>query len=139
MTVSSVVRFVSGGERGIADGDLAYDIYMSLKHIDLDSALRRVAERPIKEAMREGKFDNLAGAGQPLELEPMPAEENARLTWWCLRILRNNDYTGGKGGPEEKGSRAGYGQRRAPFRCSAWLGARTCLLYGSVSPSLLDG
>ena len=66
---------------------------MSLKHIDLDSALRRMAERRIEEAMREGKFDNLAGAGQPLELEPMPAEENARLTWSCLRILRNNHYT----------------------------------------------
>ena len=46
--------------------------------------------------MREGKFDNLPGAGQPLELDPMPAEENARLTWWCLRILKNNDFT-----PEE--------------------------------------
>ena len=46
--------------------------------------------------MREGKFDNLAGAGQPLELEPMPAEENARLTWWCVRILKQNDFT-----PEE--------------------------------------
>jgi hypothetical protein len=46
--------------------------------------------------MREGKFDNLPGAGQPLELEPMPAEENARMTWWCLRILKQNDFT-----PEE--------------------------------------
>jgi hypothetical protein len=34
--------------------------------------------------------------GQPLNLEPMPAEENARLTWWTLRILKNNDFT-----PEE--------------------------------------
>jgi len=46
--------------------------------------------------MREGKFDNLPGAGRPLEPDPMPAEENARLTWWCLRILKNNDFT-----PEE--------------------------------------
>lgn len=41
--------------------------------------------------MRERKFDNLPGAGQPLELEPMPAGENARMTWWALKILRQND------------------------------------------------
>ncbi|MDQ3439400.1 MAG: DUF1992 domain-containing protein, partial [Planctomycetota bacterium] len=35
--------------------------------------------------MKEGKFDNLAGKGEPIELEPAPAEENARLTWWALR------------------------------------------------------
>jgi hypothetical protein len=29
-------------------------------------------------------------------LEPIPAEENARLTWWALHILKNNDFT-----PEE--------------------------------------
>src|SRR6476659_5862391 len=66
---------------------------MSLKHVDLESALRRLADRRIEEAMREGKFDNLAGAGKPLDLEPMPADENARLTWWALRILRQNDFT----------------------------------------------
>ncbi len=43
--------------------------------------------------MREGKFSNLPGAGKPLELEPMPAEENARMTWWMLRILHKNDFT----------------------------------------------
>jgi Domain of unknown function (DUF1992) len=69
---------------------------MSLKHIDLESALRRLAEKRIEDAMREGKFDNLAGAGKPLDLEPMPADENARMTWWMLRILKNNNFT-----PEE--------------------------------------
>ena len=69
---------------------------MSLKHVDMESAIRRIADRRIEEAMRDGKFDNLAGMGQPLELDPMPAEENARMTWWCLRILKNNDFT-----PEE--------------------------------------
>jgi hypothetical protein len=64
--------------------------------VDLENALRRLADRRIEEAMREGKFDNLPGRGQPLELEPMPAEENARMTWWCLRILKQNDFT-----PEE--------------------------------------
>jgi Domain of unknown function (DUF1992) len=66
---------------------------MSLKNIDVESALRRIADRRIEEAMREGKFDNLAGAGEPLNLEPMPAEENARMTWWMLRILHKNDFT----------------------------------------------
>ena len=69
---------------------------MSLKDVDLENAFRRLADRRIEEAMKEGKFDNLAGAGKPLDLEPMPAEENARLTWWTLRILKNADFT-----PEE--------------------------------------
>jgi hypothetical protein len=69
---------------------------MSLKHIDLESALRRLADKRIEEAMREGKFDNLAGAGKPLDLEPMPADENTRMTWWMIRILKGNDFT-----PEE--------------------------------------
>src|SRR5688572_26426901 len=43
--------------------------------------------------MKDGKFDNLAGAGTPIELDPAPAEENARMTWWALRILRQNDFT----------------------------------------------
>jgi len=69
---------------------------MSLKNIDLDSALRRLAERRIEDAMKEGKFSNLAGMGKPLDLEPMPADENARMMWWMLRILKQNDFT-----PEE--------------------------------------
>jgi hypothetical protein len=66
---------------------------MSLKDVDIGAALRRLAERRIEEAINEGKFDNLQGAGQPLELEPMPADENVRMTWWAIRILRNNDFT----------------------------------------------
>jgi hypothetical protein len=66
------------------------------RHMDIGSALRRIADRRIEEAIEQGKFKNLAGAGQPLDLEPMPADENARLTWWCIRILRQNDFT-----PEE--------------------------------------
>ena len=69
---------------------------MSLKGVDLEHVLRRVAERRIEDAMREGKFDNLPGQGQPLDLDPAPAEENTRLTWWCLRILKNSNFT-----PEE--------------------------------------
>ena len=66
---------------------------MSLKDVDLENAFRRLAERRIEEAMREGKFDNLAGAGKPLDLEPMPADENARLMWWALRLMKNANYT----------------------------------------------
>ena len=66
---------------------------MSLKDVDIESALRRLADRRIEDAMKEGKFDNLPGAGAPLELEPMPADENARLMWWTLRILKQNNVT----------------------------------------------
>lgn len=55
------------------------------------SAMRRLAEQRIEDAMHEGKFDNLEGAGKPLELEDPPAMEEARLQWWALRILRHND------------------------------------------------
>lgn len=64
---------------------------MALKDVDLESALRRLAERRIEEAMREGKFDNLPGAGKPIELESLPADENARAMWWALKLLRQND------------------------------------------------
>jgi hypothetical protein len=66
---------------------------MSLTNIDFGSALRRLADKRIEDAMKEGKFDNLAGAGQPLSLEPMPADEIARMTWWAIRILRQNNFT----------------------------------------------
>jgi len=69
---------------------------MSFKDLDMTVVLRNLADRRIEEAMKEGKFDNLPGMGQPLELEDMPADEDARLAWWCIRILRNNDFT-----PEE--------------------------------------
>ena len=64
--------------------------------MDIGAALRRLAEKRIEDAMQEGKFDNLPGAGKPDDLEPMPADENARMTWWALRILKNNNFT-----PEE--------------------------------------
>src|SRR3954470_6631989 len=66
---------------------------MSLKDVDFENVFRRLAERRIEDAMKEGKFDTLPGAGAPLELEPMPADENARMTWWALKILRQNDVT----------------------------------------------
>src|SRR5215212_4312470 len=66
---------------------------MPLKDVDIENALRRLAERRIEDAMAEGKFDNLPGMGAPLDLEPPPADENARLMWWTLRILKQNDIT----------------------------------------------
>jgi len=68
---------------------------MSLKHVDVGNALRRVADRLIEDAMKEGKFDNLEGAGKPLDLEPMPADEGARMMWWAVRLLKqtgNSDF-----------------------------------------------
>jgi len=64
---------------------------MSLKNVDIGSAMRRLADKRIEDAIAEGKFDNLQGAGKPLELEPMPADEGARMMWWALRILKQND------------------------------------------------
>src|SRR5215510_14137723 len=66
---------------------------MGLAHVDFGSALRRLADKRIEDAMKEGKFDNLAGAGKPLNLEPMPADENTRMMWWMLRIMKQNDFT----------------------------------------------
>jgi hypothetical protein len=66
---------------------------MGLHNIDIDACLRRMADRRIEEAMEQGKFDNLAGMGQPLELEEPPTNENARMMWWALRIMKNNDFT----------------------------------------------
>jgi hypothetical protein len=59
----------------------------------MDSVMRRLADKRIEDAMAEGKFDNLPGAGQPIELEPAPADENARMLWWALRIMKNNNFT----------------------------------------------
>jgi hypothetical protein len=64
---------------------------MSLKDVDIESALRRLAERRIETAMEEGKFRNIEGMGKPLDLEPLPADEKARMMWWALRILKQND------------------------------------------------
>ena len=61
---------------------------MSFKHVDIEGALRRLADKRVEDAMKEGKFDNLAGMGQPLDLAPMPDEENARMAWWVVRLLR---------------------------------------------------
>jgi hypothetical protein len=65
---------------------------MGLQNVDIESGLRRLAEKRIEEAMRDGKFDNLPGFGKPLDLEPMPADENARMMWWAFRLMKQNDF-----------------------------------------------
>ncbi|HEX2971664.1 MAG TPA: DUF1992 domain-containing protein [Tepidisphaeraceae bacterium] len=85
---------------------------MGLQNVDITSALRRLAEQRIEDAMREGKFDHLEGAGKPLNLEPMPADEDARLRWWALRILRQNGVV-----PEEVRWRKALDYLRVRLSC----------------------
>ena len=60
---------------------------MSLRNLDVDAFLRRLADKRIEDAMEEGKFDNLPGKGEPIEIDEAPADEKARMTWWALRIM----------------------------------------------------
>jgi hypothetical protein len=49
-----------------------------------------IADRKIQEAMEEGVFDNLAGAGKPLALDDDPWEDpELRM---AHRLLRNNGF-----------------------------------------------
>jgi hypothetical protein len=67
---------------------------MGLKDVDFDAAFRRLAERRIDDAMKEGKFDvrRLPGYGKDIEIDQAPADENARMLWWALRIMKQNDF-----------------------------------------------
>ena len=47
---------------------------------------RNLVERRTLEAMEQGLFDNLPGAGKPLHIDPPPTV-NAEL-WWALKIMR---------------------------------------------------
>ncbi|HTP35827.1 MAG TPA: DUF1992 domain-containing protein [Candidatus Acidoferrales bacterium] len=49
-----------------------------------------VAERKIQEAMNDGAFDRLDGAGQPISLEENPYEDAGQRM--AHRILRNNGF-----------------------------------------------
>jgi hypothetical protein len=62
-----------------------------VRNFEIDSAMQRLAERRIEQAMREGKFDNLPGRGQPIDLDEMPVDENVRMVWWALRVMRNGE------------------------------------------------
>ena len=52
-----------------------------------------VAERKIQEAIEEGAFDNLDGAGKPLDLSENPFEDPSQRM--ANRILRNNGLAPG--------------------------------------------
>ena len=51
---------------------------------------RFIAERKIREAMEEGAFENLAGAGEPLDLSENPFEDPSLRM--AHRLLRNNGF-----------------------------------------------
>ncbi len=49
-----------------------------------------IADRKIREAMEEGAFDHLEGAGEPLNLDENPFEDpSVRM---AHRLLRNNGF-----------------------------------------------
>ena len=53
-------------------------------------ACQLIAERKIQEAMEEGAFENLEGAGKPLDLSENPFEDPSdRL---AHRLLKNNGF-----------------------------------------------
>jgi hypothetical protein len=49
-----------------------------------------IADRKIREAMREGAFEHLNGAGEPLDLRENPFEDPAQRM--AHRLLRNNGF-----------------------------------------------
>jgi Domain of unknown function (DUF1992) len=52
-------------------------------------AFNRIAENKIREAMAEGKFDNLPGAGEPIDLEGyFSAPEDLRMAYSILKSAR---------------------------------------------------
>jgi DnaJ family protein C protein 28 len=52
---------------------------------------KSIAEQAIQQAMEEGKFDRLPGAGQPLSLDENPYEDPAM--WAANHLLRNNGFS----------------------------------------------
>jgi Domain of unknown function (DUF1992) len=67
-------------------------------------ALELLAERKIAEAIERGEFDDLPGAGKPLELEDDPlVPEELRMAY---RILRNAGYRVSDSPAEEARERA---------------------------------
>src|SRR5579863_3609239 len=52
-----------------------------------------IAERKIREAIEDGVFDNLEGAGKPLDLSENPFEDPSDRM--ANRLLKNNGFTPG--------------------------------------------
>ncbi len=51
----------------------------------------KLVEQKIREAMKEGEFDDLPGTGQPLNLDENPFEDPSLRM--AHRLLRNNGFT----------------------------------------------
>jgi len=68
-------------------------------------ALELIAERRLEEAIERGEFDNLPGAGLPLDLDDMDASlpEELRLAY---RILKNAGMSSADMTAEETAERA---------------------------------
>ncbi|MCA1594044.1 MAG: DUF1992 domain-containing protein, partial [Acidobacteria bacterium] len=54
------------------------------------SSWDKLVEEKIREAMKEGAFDNLPGKGQPINLEENPFEDPTMRM--AHRLLRNNGF-----------------------------------------------
>jgi hypothetical protein len=103
-----------------------------MRNFDVDAVLQRLAERRIEEAMREGKFDNLPGSGKPVDMSDMPADENARMMWWALRMMRQGGAT-----PEETRSRGEIATLKAEL-ANATTAARVRTLVAQVNALVRD-
>jgi hypothetical protein len=68
-------------------------------------ALELIAERRLEEAIERGEFDDLPGAGQPLDLDDLDPSlpEDLRLAY---RILKNAGMSPADMAAEETGDRA---------------------------------
>ena len=68
-------------------------------------ALEIIAERRLEEAIERGEFDDLPGAGQPLDLDDLDPSlpEDLRLAY---RILKNAGLSGADMAAEETAERA---------------------------------
>ena len=51
----------------------------------------KLVEQKIKEAMKQGEFDNLPGKGKPINLDENPFEDPTMRT--AYRLLKNNNFS----------------------------------------------
>ncbi|MEM0914048.1 MAG: DnaJ family domain-containing protein [Planctomycetota bacterium] len=63
---------------------------MSIDPTLIQRAIRRRAEKAIEQAMLEGKFDNLPGAGRPIAGLEQPWSEDQWVREWAVRERATN-------------------------------------------------
>jgi len=63
---------------------------MSMDPSLIQRAIKRRAEKAIEQAMLEGKFDNLPGAGRPIAGIDQPWSEERWVTRWATREQATN-------------------------------------------------